>query len=235
VHACSGPSGPTQTAEASAGRVYGMQNRGRTITFTAVLAITALALTGFTPGRGHGGHGGHGFHGGHGSYGHHSGGGGGCSSSHQDHDSSSSTTGDGYGSGTSDSKTSGYGYDDSYDSSTSSGGTGNRRPAYRSTASPSSDYSGEQLKDAKVKLVSCATKKAPYATVEVTNNNTKTTRFLISVTFVDTDGFAVTKEADEIKVPAKGTTRARVEVGGQGLVDSVDHCETEPYATPLSD
>lgn len=60
-----------------------MYTRGRTLKFTAVLALVVLTLTGFSTGRGHGSHrvkssGG--------------GGGGGCSSRKQDHDSSSSSS-----------------------------------------------------------------------------------------------------------------------------------------------
>lgn len=33
--------------------------------------------------------------------------------------------------------------------------------------------------------------------------------------------------------PTKGKATARLKVG-EGLVDSVDHCEIEPYATPMS-
>jgi hypothetical protein len=205
-----------------------MQDRGRTLKFTAALVISALALTGFTTGRGHGGHG------------RHSGGGGGsgCSSSQQDHDNSSSTTGGGsYGSGSSGSTTSGSGYDDDDDSygSSTSGGTYNRRPTHRSTASSSSSGGSRQLKDAKAKLVSCATRKAPYATVEVTNSNGRTARFWVSVTFVDADDITVTMESKEVEVPARGKATARLEVGGESLVDSVDHCDTEPYASPVSD
>ncbi|MBN0044957.1 hypothetical protein JS756_12725 [Streptomyces actuosus] len=63
-----------------------MQRRARAIRFSAVSALTVLALTGFSIGRGHGHGHGHG-------HAHGTGHGGGCSSSQQDHDGSSSSGG----------------------------------------------------------------------------------------------------------------------------------------------
>lgn len=136
--------------------------------------------------------------------------------------------------------TSGSGYDDDDDaygssgdgSSSSSGGTYNRRPTHRSTSS--SSPGGEQLEDAKAKLVSCATKAAPYATVKVTNGNKKTGRFWVSVTFVDTNGITVIEESEEVKVSGEGKATTRVKISGEGLVDSVAHCEVDPQAVPVS-
>ncbi|MGW5867225.1 hypothetical protein ACWFRJ_34295 [Streptomyces sp. NPDC055239] len=208
-----------------------MTTRGRTLKITAALVLSALALTGFTTGRGHGGGSRH-------SSG--SGGGGGCSSSKQDHDSSSSSSSGSSGStGSTGSTTSGSSYDDDDDSygsggdgSSTGGGTYNRRPTHHSTSS--SSPGGEQLDYAKAKLVSCATKKAPYATVRVTNDNKKTGRFWVSVTFVDADGVTVIEESEKVKVSGKGKATARVNIGGEGLVDSVDHCEVDPQAVPVS-
>ncbi|MFE6158450.1 hypothetical protein ACFQ7F_05950 [Streptomyces sp. NPDC056486] len=204
-----------------------MTNRGRTLKITAALVLSALALTGFTTGRGHGGGSRH-------SSG--SGGGGGCSSSKQDHDSSSSSS-----SGSSGSTTSGSGYDDDEDSygssgdtssSTSGGSSYNRRPTHRSTSS--SSPGGEQMEDAKATLVTCASKTAPYATVKVTNGNEKKGRFWVSVTFLDEDGLTIIEESEKVKVPGKGKTTARVELSGEGLAASVDHCEVDPQAISVS-
>ncbi|MFI8875339.1 hypothetical protein [Streptomyces sp. NPDC055243] len=201
-----------------------MKNRGRTLKVTATLVLSALALTGFTTGRGHGGGGRHSG----------GGGGGGCSSSSQNHDSASSSA-----SGSSGSVTSGSGYDDDDDAygssdggSSTSGGTYNRRPGSNSTST--SSPGGEQMEDAQAKLVSCATKAAPYATVKVTNGNKKAGRFWVSVTFVDAEGITITEESEEVKVPGKGKATARLEIGGEGLVDSVEHCEVDPHAIPVS-
>ncbi|MFF1448538.1 hypothetical protein ACFVYF_10345 [Streptomyces sp. NPDC058274] len=204
-----------------------MQKRGRRLKFTAVLAMVVLALTGFSSGRGHGSR-------------HSSGGGGGCSSSSQNHDSSSSSTSSG-GSYSSGSTTSGStdDYDDPYDDSTSSSSTGstgstgssgssyNRRPTHRSTSSSGTST----LEDGTAKLISCATKKKPYATVEVTNPNSRKATFATSVTFKDEADIWITDEYAEVTVPAKGKATVRVEVGGSGLIDSVDHCEVDRLAT----
>lgn len=199
-----------------------MANRGRTLKFTAVLVLTALALTGFTTRRGGGSHG------------HSSGSGGGCSSSHQSHDSSSSSSGS--------SGSSGSRYDDDDDSysggssygggGTTSGGSYNRGPTHHHT--PSSSSTGGTLQDAKVRLISCATQASPYATVEVTNPNSKTVRFSVTVTFMDSADLTVTQESNEVKVRAKGKAITKLQVGGEGLVDSVDHCDLDPYALPVS-
>ncbi|MEU6764047.1 hypothetical protein ABZ916_16170 [Streptomyces sp. NPDC046853] len=204
-----------------------MTTRGRTLKITAALVLSAMALTGFTTGRGHGGS----RHGG-------GGGGGGCSSSSQDHDSSSSSSSG--SSGSSGSTTSGSGYDDDDDSygssgdtsSSSSGGSYTRRPTHDSTPSGSSD--GGQLQDAKATLVTCATKTAPYATVRVTNGNEKKGRFWVSVTFVDDNGLTIIEESEKVTVPGKGKVTTRVEISGEGLADSVDHCEVDPQALVVS-
>ncbi|MFD4482201.1 hypothetical protein ACFWPU_39655 [Streptomyces sp. NPDC058471] len=203
-----------------------MSNRGSTIKITAVLTLSALALTGFTTGRGHGGGSRHSS-------------GGGCSSSSQNHDSSSSSSSGSSGaSGSSGSTTSGSGYDDddgaygsSGDSSTS-GGSYNRRPTHRST--PSSSPGGEQLESAQAELVRCATKTAPYATVKVTNGNRKAARFWVSVTFEDANGITVIEESEKVKVPGKGKATTRIEISGEGLADSVAHCDVDPQAVPVS-
>ncbi|MET8684610.1 hypothetical protein ABZV77_10390 [Streptomyces sp. NPDC004732] len=210
-----------------------MANRGRILKVTAALTLSSLALTGFTTGRGHGGGSRHGGGGG---------GGGGCSNSSQDHDSSSSSSSSGSsGSGSSGSTTSGSGYDDDDDMYGSSGGStdggsgGTRRrlPNDRSTASSSPEGDG-RTEDGKAKLVRCATEAAPYATVKVTNNNAKAGRFWVSVTFVDAKGLTIIEQSEKVKVPGKGKATARVEIGGGGLVDSLDHCEVDPQALPVS-
>ncbi|MEU0596763.1 hypothetical protein ABZ484_00630 [Streptomyces sp. NPDC006393] len=194
-----------------------MQVRGRRLRFTAVLAIVVLALTGFSRGHGH-------------SHSHHSGGGGGgCSSSHQDHDSSSSTSGG--GSSYDDS----YGDtddDDSYGSSTTSGSTSggyyNRRRTPTST--PSGGSNGTTLREGTAKLISCATEKRPYATVEITNPNSRTATFQARVTFynaVDTN--VASSQSPEVSVPAKGKVTVRVPLT-ETLLASVDHCEADPEA-----
>jgi hypothetical protein len=188
--------------------------------------MVVLALTGFSTGRGHGGSSRHG-----------GGGGGGCSSSSQDHDSSSSTSSGGsYSSG---STTSGSGDDDYYDNDNSkdddddaygSGSTGgsstggyHRRPTHRS----SSGSGSRAPEDGTARLVSCATERAPYATVEVSNPNARKVTFRVDVTFYDENDIRipVTRGYERVTVPANGKDTVRVEVGGSGLAASVDHCE----------
>ncbi|QES39991.1 hypothetical protein DEJ49_02470 [Streptomyces venezuelae] len=206
-----------------------MTNRGRILKITAALTLSTLALTGFTTGRGHGG----------GSRHSDGGGGGGCSNSSQDHDSSSSSS----SGGTSGSSTSGSGYDDdddvygggdSGDGGRNGSGTHRRLPTEDSTSSSSSGSGGKRTEDATAKLVRCATKAAPYATVEVTNKNDKAGRFWVSVTFVDADGITVVEQSEKVKVPGNGKATTRVEVGGGGLADSVRRCEVDPQALPVS-
>ncbi|MET8246144.1 hypothetical protein ABZV31_17995 [Streptomyces sp. NPDC005202] len=192
-----------------------MKIRGRRLRFTAVLAIVVLTLTGFS--RGHHGHSRHGGGGG---------GGGGCSSSRQDHDSSSSTSGGSYDSGSSD--------DDSYDDPYSSGGTYNRRPTYRSTPTASSGTGeGKGLEDGTARLVSCATKKKPYATVEVRNPNDRKATFSVTVYFMDEATVAVDDGSEEVSVPAKGRKTVKVTFD-ETYIDELDHCEVEPNASLAS-
>ncbi|MEU7061050.1 hypothetical protein [Streptomyces sp. NPDC046197] len=189
-----------------------MQVRGRRLRFTAVLAIVVLALTGFS--RGH-----------HNSSRHGGGSGGGCNSSHQDHDSSSSSSSSGGGSSS---------YDDSYGSGySSSGGSYNRRPTHRATSTPSGGSGTAQvLDDGTAKLLSCATRTKPYATVEAGNPNSRKGTFDVRVSFKDRSGHELGHSHEEAEVPAKGRATVRVRAAAD-LIDSLDHCEVDPSATPV--
>ncbi|MFE9307754.1 hypothetical protein ACFYM5_08630 [Streptomyces sp. NPDC006706] len=186
-----------------------MQTRGRRITFAVVSAVVVLALTGFSQGHGHG----------QGRSRHSGGGGGGCSNSNQDHDSSTSS-----GS---------YGDSDDDGGNSGTGGTYNRRPGYRSTpASPSGTGRSRDLRDATVRLISCATRKKPYATVEITNPNDSKADFQAWVTFYDTGGTQLLKNSSPVvPVPAKGKATTEVPLG-EAFRSSADHCETDPTASP---
>ncbi|WP_112470076.1 hypothetical protein [Streptomyces triticisoli] len=191
-----------------------MHSRGRTLRFAAVSAAVVLCLTGFTTGRGHG-HGGGG-----------GGGGGGCSSSSQDHDSSSSSSSSGGGAYKDDDQ------DDSY------GGSGSYRDRYDDTdddhGSGSGSGSGTSEPDQEnvlVRLLSCATKKKPYATVEVTSLNATTEgRFAVTVSFRDARGVEIVSAVEEADVPANGKTTVRVPVPGRDHIARVDHCDLDPEA-----
>lgn len=187
-----------------------MHVRGSTIKFTAVVALTVLALSGFSSGR-------------HGSR-HHSGGGGGCSSSRQDHDSSSSsgTSGGSYGGST-------YGDDDD---TYGGGGSSGHRPGYRSTPTSSASATGTGLSDATAKLVRCATARVPYTTVEVTNPNRRKGTFAVRVSFEDSADLTVATGSAEATVDGNG--KAVVRVKGPADPAAVDHCVVRPEAPPAA-
>lgn len=115
-----------------------------------------------------------------------------------------------------------------HDTSTST----NRRPNYRSTpaATTSSGNGGSSLQDGTAKLVSCATAKKQYATVEVSNPNSRKATFSVDVTFKDAQDNEVDFNYADVKVPAKGTATVRVRVLGTST--PIDHCEVDPRATP---
>ncbi len=163
-----------------------------------------------------------GFTGRHGHSRGHSGGGGGCSSSSQDHDTSSGVGKSGSGHYRD--------YDDDYGTtggSTSGGGT-------RTTPSPT-----PSLRAAKARLVSCATEKAQYATVEVTNPNAVEGYFTVRVEFDDKHGDAVADNTATVTVPAGGRARAEVKLvdsfgrPDDGLILEVHHCKANPVAKPV--
>ncbi|WSB54873.1 hypothetical protein OIE90_14155 [Streptomyces cellulosae] len=142
-----------------------------------------------------------------GSSGHHDGdsGGGGCSSSSQNHDSSSGGSHRDYDDDD---------YDDDYGSSGGSGG---------SEASMSPDA-------ATVTLVECASEQTPYATVEVTNDDTVDGRFSVTVVFKDAAGEELTRGTEEVLVPAGETTTAEVPVDDETSLPQIDECELDSYA-----
>jgi len=135
-----------------------------------------------------------------------SGGGGGCSSSSQDHDTSTSSGG------------------------TSGGSSYTRRPDYRSTpdSTASSDSGTSSLLDGTAKLVSCATAKKRYATVEVSNPNSRKAGFAVHVTFLDAQNTEVDYNLAGVQVPAKGKATVRVPVHDTST--PVDHCEVDREA-----
>jgi hypothetical protein len=203
-----------------------MYTRGRTLKFVAVLTLVVLTLTGFSTGRG-GGKGGKSRSGSssrHGS-------GGGCSSSRQDHDSSSSTSGGGSG---------GSAYGSDADDSYGSGSTYRRRPNHRSTPTPSSAGGRSGLKNADVELVSCASRSRPYATVRVTNPNSRKAGFNVYVEFADDTDETVSVAGPTVSVPAMGSRKLKVRVApddglkDDGLAYMVDHCVVDPSAPAVS-
>ncbi|MGW3263769.1 hypothetical protein [Streptomyces sp. NPDC001056] len=209
-----------------------MPTRTRALRFTAVLSFVVLSLTGFS----RGGHSSHGH-----SYGHShgGGGGGGCSNSRQDHDTSSSSS-------SSSSSSGGGSYDDTDETDGDyygSGGTGTtggtsttggtyRRPTHGTTPSASSG-GGSALKDGKLRLISCASAKKPYATVELTNPNNRKVTFTVDVSFRDRDDTEIDFNYENVTVPAKGTVKAKVEYDSGYSPDLPDHCKIAPEATAV--
>ncbi|MDQ0831647.1 hypothetical protein QF032_003491 [Streptomyces achromogenes] len=184
-----------------------MDRRGRKLRFTAVAVLVVLALTGFSTSRGHG----HGHSSGHG-------GGGGCSSSSQDHDSSSSSS----SGGTSGSRYRDYDDDDDDYTGGTSGGSS-------SSSSSSSSAPSTTLRDATVKLLSCASQNQPYAMVEITNPNATGGRFTVAVDFLDAGSDRLAKRTAQQYVAGNETTTVRVDLSDSAAAE-VDHCEPEPYA-----
>ncbi|MEW2130683.1 hypothetical protein [Streptomyces sp. NPDC005435] len=189
-----------------------MRLRGRGLRLTAVLALTVLALTGFS--RGHHGH----------SSRHGSGGGGGCSSSSQDHDSTSSSSGGSSSGGSAYDSDDSYGTDDDSYGSTTGGYRSPRTHRPTSTAGGS----GSGIKDGTVELLSCATKAEPYATVEVTNPNKRAVRYTAVVHFLDGTGAEIRTGRAEVDVPSRDSAKVRVPVGAAG--PDPDRCTAEATA-----
>ncbi|MER6623178.1 hypothetical protein [Streptomyces sp. NPDC000931] len=133
------------------------------------------------------------------------GGGGGCSNSSQDHDSSSSSGGGSHRD---------YDDDDDYGDAGDGGG------------SASSSELG-----ALVDLVDCASEETPYATVEVTNQNTADGVFTVTVRFEDETGAEVLTRSQDVAVPGTGTVPVRVEIGDAD-VTRITECEPDMIAEP---
>ncbi|MER7869305.1 hypothetical protein ABTZ90_19980 [Streptomyces cellulosae] len=144
-----------------------------------------------------------------GSSGHHDGdSGGGCSSSSQNHDSSSGGSHRDYDDDDYDD------YDDDYGSSGGPGGS-------ETSMSPEA---------ATVTLVECASEQTPYATVEVTNDDTVDGTFSVTVVFKDAAGEELTRGTEEVLVPAGETTTAEVPVDDETSLPQIDECELDSYA-----
>ncbi|MFF5417536.1 hypothetical protein [Streptomyces misionensis] len=184
-----------------------MPARTRTLKFTAVVAFVVLSLTGFSRGGHYTGHNyGHGHHSG--------GGGGGCSSSRQDHDGDKSD----------------YDDDDEEDFGDGDDGSGSGTGA---DATPTPDASTNAvLGYGMVELVSCATAKKPYATVEVTNPTDHEDTFTARVNFVADDDLTISFGSTDVPVPARGTKTVEVPFGEDADLHALDHCEAQPDAYP---
>lgn len=90
-----------------------------------------------------------------------------------------------------------------------------------------------QLKPATVRLVKCATVKKPYATVEVTNPNSRDATFWVDVSFKDKDGATLKDETWKVDVLADDKVTVDIELAKKSLASSVDRCVAEPEAEPF--
>ncbi|MFG2553384.1 hypothetical protein ACGFWF_26005 [Streptomyces sp. NPDC048581] len=185
-----------------------MHRRGHVLKLTAVSVLVGLALTGFSSkSRGHGGSDGSSS----------SSGGGGCSSSSQDHDTSSSSGG-----------TSGSTYHDYDDDDYSSSGSGGSSSGGGSAYSPTPKAS--PVRDATVELVTCTSVRQPYATVTVTNPNSTSKFFTVTVDFLDAQNRRVERRTEKAFVGGNEMERVEVDLSSPDLVAKVDHCRAEPEA-----
>lgn len=116
-------------------------------------------------------------------------------------------------------------HDTSSHTTTTTGGSG-------SYSSPSTAAS---LSPAMAVLLKCATVKQPYATVEVSNPNGTAGTFEVTVTFLDARNAVVSTGVSQVRVPARGTVKAGVKVGGgSDRIALVKHCEVRDQAPAAS-
>ncbi|MHB9860969.1 hypothetical protein [Streptomyces sp. YIM S03343] len=121
-----------------------------------------------------------------------------------------------------------------HDGYKSSGSTYKKR--HSTPSSTTGGSSTTALQDGTAVLVSCASKKRPYATVEVTNPNGKKAGFRFSVDFLDDNNDSVDYAVQTATVPAKSSTKVKVPfnkhdgVQADGPLSLVDHCFVDPSA-----
>ncbi|WP_030419399.1 hypothetical protein VM636_17395 [Streptomyces sp. SCSIO 75703] len=118
-----------------------------------------------------------------------------------------------------------------HDTSTSTSGGGYRGGGHRGSTGTSSPSPTTQ--PATVRLVSCATAKRPYATVEVTNPNDRRRTFDVAVSFRDAEGLTIEDVVRSSSVPARETIRVRLALTG-AAPRTPDHCQTDPTALPAT-
>ncbi|MFF1722680.1 hypothetical protein [Streptomyces sviceus] len=85
------------------------------------------------------------------------------------------------------------------------------------------------LQDGTALVVSCATEATPYATVEVTNPNSRRATFEVEFAFQDATGRALDSEVKQVSVPARGTSNVQVKAG-RAVIAKLGHCQVDPEA-----
>jgi hypothetical protein len=122
----------------------------------------------------------------------------------------------------------------SHRDSDSGGGCSSSRQNHDSyTPRTTSTRRSSALQDGTALVVSCATKAIPYATVEVTNPNSRQATFEVEFAFVDAAGKSLSSQTKQISVPARGTSNVQVKAS-QSLLAELDHCQVEPEADLVS-
>ncbi|MFJ4204688.1 hypothetical protein ACIP2Y_34370 [Streptomyces sviceus] len=115
-------------------------------------------------------------------------------------------------------------------SSDSGGGCSSSRQNHDSyTPRTTSTRRSSTLQDGTALVVSCATEATPYATVEVTNPNSRQATFEVEFAFQDATGRALDSEVKQVSVPARGTSNVQVKAG-RAVMAKLDHCWVEPEA-----
>ncbi|MFG2461413.1 hypothetical protein ACGFWE_30720 [Streptomyces sp. NPDC048523] len=119
----------------------------------------------------------------------------------------------------------------SHSDSDSGGGCSSSRQNHDSYTprTTSTRSSSSALEDGTARVVSCATTATPYATVEVTNPNSRQATFEVEFAFADAAGKALSSQTKQINVPARGTSNVQVKADRSVLAE-LDHCQVEPEA-----
>ncbi|WP_028808347.1 hypothetical protein [Streptomyces canus] len=119
-------------------------------------------------------------------------------------------------------------------SSDSGGGCSSSRQNHdsytpRTTSDRGSSTRSSALQDGTALVVSCATEATPYATVEVTNPNSRRATFEVEFAFQDATGRALDSAVKQVSVPARGSSNVQVKAG-RAVIAKLDHCRVEPEA-----
>jgi hypothetical protein len=125
-------------------------------------------------------------------------------------------------------------HSDSDSDSDSGGGCSSSSQKHDSyTPRTTNTRSSSTLQDGTAVLVSCATKATPYATVEVSNPNSRQATFEVAFSFTDAAGRTLSSADKQISVSARGTSKIQVPVG-QAVLAKLDHCWVEPEADQVN-
>lgn len=108
-----------------------------------------------------------------------------------------------------------------------------RHDSYTPRTTSNSTRSSSALRDGTAVLVSCATQAIPYATVEVSNPNSRQATFTVDFAFDDAAGTALRSTEQRVTVPASGTSNVRVQAS-RAVLAKLGHCRVAPEADVVS-